>query len=106
MRIGFIGLGIMGKPMALNLLKGGHSLSVYARREASMVPLREAGAETCASPREVARAADISFVMVSDTADVEHVVLGENGFLHGARAGPVLADMSTIAPANTRLMAE
>ncbi|MGI9046648.1 MAG: 2-hydroxy-3-oxopropionate reductase [Burkholderiales bacterium] len=106
MRIGFIGLGIMGKPMALNLLKGGYQLSVYARREASMVPLREAGAQTCASPSEVARIAEISFVLVSDTADVEHVVLGENGFIHGARAGTVLVDMSTIAPANTRVIAE
>lgn len=106
MRIGFIGLGIMGRPMALNLIKGGHELCVYARREASMAPLREAGAATCRSASEVAQAADISFMMVSDTADVEQVALGERGFIHGARPGTVLIDMSTIAPANTRMIAE
>lgn len=105
MQLGFIGLGIMGRPMALNLMKAGHSLSVYARREAAMTPLIDGGASACSSPREIANVADISFVMVSDTSDVEEVVLGKDGFIQGARRGTVLVDMSTIAPVNTRSVA-
>ncbi|WP_159951761.1 NAD(P)-binding domain-containing protein, partial [Polaribacter septentrionalilitoris] len=64
--LGFIGLGIMGRPMALNLRRAGHPLVVHARRPESMRPLADAGATTCASPAEVARQADIVFTMVSD----------------------------------------
>ncbi len=105
-KVGFIGLGIMGRPQALNLIKGGYSLSVYARRPESMEPLQAAGATACASPKEVAARSDIIFVMVADTPDVEQVILGDNGVIHGARPGSVVVDMSTISPSATRTMAE
>lgn len=105
-RIGFIGLGIMGRPMALNLRKAGHELWVHARRADSMQPLSDAGAKACASPQDVARNADLVFVCVSDTPDVEQVILGDKGVIRGARAGSVVVDMSTIAPAATRRLAD
>ena len=105
-RIGFVGLGIMGRPMALNLRKAGHELWVHARRAESMQPLSEAGAKACASPQEVARNAEIVFICVSDTPDVEQVIRGDHGAIHGVRAGSVVVDMSTIAPAATRRLAE
>jgi 2-hydroxy-3-oxopropionate reductase len=101
-KVGFIGLGIMGRPMALNLKRAGVELSVYARRAESLAPLTEAAAIACASPAEVARQADIVFTMVSDTADVEEVILGTHGVIEGARSGLVVVDMSTISPAATR----
>jgi len=104
-RIGYIGLGIMGRPMALNLLKAGHSVWVYARRTKSLLPLTEAGATACTSPAEVARHVDIVFTNVSDTPDVQEVVLGKNGVIDGARRGSVLVDNSTISPSATRTMA-
>ena len=104
--IGFIGLGIMGRPMALNLIKAGHALSVHARRAESMAPLTAAGAIACASPAEVARQADVIFTMVSDTPDVEEVVLGSEGVIEGVRPGSVVVDMSTTSPSATRAMAE
>jgi len=103
--VGFIGLGIMGKPMALNLIKGGYSLRVYGRRVESMAPLAAAGAIACASPEEAARAADITFIMVSDTQDVEQVILGPKGILSGAGPGAIVVDMSTISPVATRSLA-
>jgi len=106
MKLGFIGLGIMGRPMALNLLKAGHTLRVYARRAQSMQPLIAAGAEACATALEVAAASDIVFVMVSDTPDVEQVILGEDGILRGARAGSAVVDMSSISPIATRAIAQ
>lgn len=105
MKLGFVGLGIMGRPMALNLRKAGHALSVYGRRSVTMKPLIDAGATPADSPKEVAAASDVIFVMVSDTPDVEHVVLGEHGIAQGARAGAIVVDMSTISPAATREMA-
>jgi len=105
LNVGFIGLGIMGKPMALNLIKGGYSLWVYSRRLESMAPLTAAGAHACASPEEVARGADITFIMVSDTQDVEQVILGPKGVLSGARPGAIVVDMSTISPVATRSLA-
>ncbi|KAA6184009.1 2-hydroxy-3-oxopropionate reductase [Thiohalocapsa marina] len=104
--IGFIGLGIMGRPMALNLVRAGYPLTVYARRQVSMVPLLEAGATGCSSPAEVARRSSIVFVMVSDTPDVEQVVLGDEGVIEGVRPGAIVVDMSTISPSATRAMAE
>lgn len=104
--IGFIGLGIMGRPMALNLKQAGGKLFVHARRAESMEPLAAAGAITCASPAEVARQADVIFTMVADTPDVEQVILGENGVLDGVRAGSLVVDMSTVSPAATRAIAE
>ncbi|HEX5802802.1 MAG TPA: NAD(P)-binding domain-containing protein [Azospira sp.] len=102
MKIGFVGLGIMGRPMALNVLKGGHEVVVWARRAESMAPLAAAGAQTAASPAEVARQVEVVISMVADAPDVEQVMLGENGVASGARdkpAAPVAVDMSTIAPA-------
>jgi 2-hydroxy-3-oxopropionate reductase len=96
----------MGRPMALNLRKAGHALWVYARRADSMKPLSEAGATACTSPKEVAANADITFVCVSDTPDVEQVILGEGGLVHGVRQGSVVVDMSTISPVATRRYAE
>jgi 2-hydroxy-3-oxopropionate reductase len=105
MKLGFIGLGIMGRPMALNLRKAGHALSVYARRAEGMRPLTEAGASACQSPKDVAANADITFVCVSDTPDVEEVILGAQGLIHGVRKGSVVVDMSTISPVATRRFA-
>lgn len=104
--IAFIGLGIMGRPMALNLLKAGHRLRVHARRVESMQPLSQAGAIACASPAEAARGSQMIFTMVSDTPDVEQVVLGEHGVIHGAAAGAVVVDMSTISSVSTREIAQ
>ena len=102
MEVGFIGLGIMGRPMALNLIKGGHSVHVFARRPESMVPLTDAGARTWASPAEVASRVQMVISMVADAPDVEEVLLGPAGAAVGARPGLVAVDMSTIAPAAAR----
>lgn len=103
--IGFVGLGIMGRPMALNLLRAGHALAVYARRAQSMAPLAKAGAQTCQSPAEVARRASIVFTMVADTPDVEQVILGSQGVIEGVGPDSLIVDMSTIAPSATRAIA-
>src|SRR6478672_10441079 len=102
MQLGFIGLGVMGRPMALNLLKNGHQMSIYARRPESAAPLVAAGARRCDSPAAVAANADVIFTMVTASSDLEKVVLGENGVIHQARAGSVLVDMETIDPAVAR----
>ncbi len=104
--VGFIGLGIMGRPMALNLIKAGYELVVHARRPESMAPLAEAAARTLSSPAAVAREAAIVFTMVSDTPDVEEVILGSEGVIQGVRPDAVVVDMSTISPSSTRMMAE
>jgi len=103
--VGFIGLGVMGKPMALNLIKGGYRLRVYGRRKETMAPLVEAGATACGSPEEAARGCDVVFTMVTNTQDVLEVVLGERGIVAGARRGAILVDMGTISPAATRTIA-
>ena len=105
-KIGFIGLGIMGRPMVLNLRKHGHAVWVHGRRAATMAPLIEAGATACDSPAEVAANADVIFVMVSDTPDVEQVLLGKHGISERVRKGSVVVDMSTISPAATRRFAQ
>ncbi len=105
MNLGFIGLGIMGRPMALNLRKAGHPLWVHARRPVTMEMLVEAGAHACHSAKEVAAHAEIIFIMVTDTPDVEQVVLGDNGLVHGLRPGSIVVDMSTISPAAARRLA-
>ena len=105
MKIGFVGPGIMGRPMALNLRKAGHDVRVYGRRRETMQPLVEAGATACDSPQEAAAQADVTFVIVSDTPDVEQVVFGDKGIAAGARRGSIVVDMSTISPAATRDMA-
>jgi len=105
MKIGFIGTGIMGRPMALNLIKAGHELFTWGRRFDTVEPLLVAGATGKGTPAEVAASADICFTVVSGTADVEQVILGERGLIHGAKAGSVIVDMSTIAPSATRRIA-
>ena len=106
MKIGFIGLGIMGTPMSLNLIKAGHSLWVHARRPESMQPLVQAGAIVCSCARDVALNTEIIFVMVSDTCDVEQVILGEMGVIQGAKPGSIVVDMSTISPVATKVLAQ
>ena len=103
--VGFIGLGVMGRPMALNLIKGGYRLRVYGRRKEAMAPLVEAGAVSCGSPEEAARECDVIFTMVTTTRDVQEVVLGERGVIAGARPGAIVIDMGTISPTATRAIA-
>jgi 3-hydroxyisobutyrate dehydrogenase len=101
-RIGFIGLGIMGQGMARNLLRAGFDLTIWNRTAAKMQPLLEAGARAAASPAELASRCTVVITCVSDTPDVEEVVLGENGAIHGLQAGSLLIDMSTISPQVTQ----
>ncbi|HEY3137143.1 MAG TPA: NAD(P)-binding domain-containing protein, partial [Blastocatellia bacterium] len=98
MQIGFIGLGIMGKPMALNLIKAGFSLTVYNRTAGNGTSLAEAGASVAGSPQEVTASSDVIVTIVSDTPDVESVLFGERGVWHGLKRGQVVIDMSTISP--------
>jgi 2-hydroxy-3-oxopropionate reductase len=105
MNVGFIGLGIMGRPMALNLLRHGHALTVWSRREESMRPLCDAGARGATSPADVAGAAEVVFSMVPDAPDVRDVMLGAQGVGRAAKAGLVAVDMSTILPTAARQIA-
>lgn len=105
MKIGFIGTGIMGRPMALNLIRAGHEMFTWGRRFDTVEPLLVAGAMGKGTPAEVAASADIVFTVVAGTADVEHVILGERGLIHGAKPGSIIVDMSTIAPSATRRIA-
>ncbi len=104
-KIGFIGLGIMGQGMAHNLLKAGYDLTIWNRTAVKMTPLIEAGATAADSPAALAEVCDIIFICVSDTADVEAVILGENGVIHGVQPGALVVDHSTISPHATRAMA-
>jgi 2-hydroxy-3-oxopropionate reductase len=103
--IGFIGLGIMGKPMAGNLIKGGHTLYLHSR---SGVPqeLASAGGKACASAKEVAQKADIIITMVPDTPDVERALFGQNGVAEGLSRGKTVIDMSSISPIETKQFAK
>jgi 2-hydroxy-3-oxopropionate reductase len=105
MKLGFIGLGVMGRPMALNLMKRGHEMAVYARRADSTAPLVAAGARAYVTPAELAAHAQIVFTMVTSSRDVEQVVLGDDGVIHGAARGSVLVDMETISPVTARTVA-
>lgn len=105
MKLGFIGLGVMGRPMALNLMKHGHQMGVYARRPQSAAPLIAAGATGYKTPAELAAACDVVFTVVTASSDFEQVVLGENGIIRGARAGCVVVDMETISPVVARNIA-
>jgi 2-hydroxy-3-oxopropionate reductase len=98
MKIGFVGLGIMGKPMAKNLVKAGFELTVHDRAEAPVAELVAAGARAAASGREVAEASEIVITMLPNSPHVKAAVLGERGILEGMRAGKILVDMSSIAP--------
>src|SRR5438093_10314726 len=97
-RVGFIGLGIMGKPMAKNLLRAGFSLVVHNRSRAAVEELAKAGAATAQSPREVAMQVDTIVTMLPNSPDVELVALGPNGLKEGVRDGQLFIDMSTINP--------
>ncbi len=101
-KVGFIGLGIMGRGMANNLLKAGFKVRVWNRTASRMEPLVEAGAEAGSSPADVAAHSDIIVTCVSDTPDVERVLLGEDGVIHGAKPGSLVIDCSTISPQATK----
>jgi 3-hydroxyisobutyrate dehydrogenase-like beta-hydroxyacid dehydrogenase len=101
-RVGWIGLGIMGRPMAENLLRAGFEVTAYNRTPARLEEFVLSGGQAAASPRDVARASDVIVTMVSDTPDVEEVLFGAVGVSAAARAAQVLIDMSTISPRATR----
>ena len=98
LKVGFIGIGVMGGPMALNILKGGHPLTVYDVNPEAIARLTKAGAKAAGSPREVGAASDVVVTMLPEPAHVEQVVLGANGVAEGLRKGGVVIDMSTIDP--------
>lgn len=105
MKVGFIGLGVMGAPMAGNLIKAGHTLFLATR---SKVPatLQEAGGIVCATAADVARQAEIVITMLPDTPDVERVLFGEGGVVEGLSRGKLVVDMSSISPLETKRFAE
>lgn len=105
LKVGYIGLGIMGRPMALNLLKAGFELTVYNRTKAKTQPLVEAGATAVDTPKAVAEASDVIVTNVTGPEDVKAVVLGPEGVIEGARKGSIVVDMSTISPQATREIA-
>ena len=105
-RVGFIGLGIMGLGMARNLLKAGFDLTVWNRTTSKAEALTGEGARVAATPASLAARCDIIVVCVSDTPDVEEVLLDEDGVLHGVQAGSLVVDCSTISPIKTRQIAE
>ncbi|TKH42871.1 2-hydroxy-3-oxopropionate reductase [Paenibacillus terrae] len=97
-KIGFIGLGIMGRPMSLNLLKADYELTVFDINQEAVAALVASGAHPAASPKEVAERSEIIFTMLPNSNHVKEVVLGENGILKGASVGSVIVDMSSISP--------
>ncbi len=98
MKVGFIGLGIMGSSMAYNIFKGGYDLIVYNRTESKTKIFKEAGVPVAKTPREVAEKSDVVIIMVTDAPDVESVIFGENGIIGGAHEGLIVIDMSTNSP--------
>ncbi len=108
MNIGFIGIGVMGRPMTLNLLKAEHHVTIYARHpdKPEVQEVLNAGAKLAPSPRAVAMASDIVITMLPNSPEVEEVVTGPHGILEGARKGLIIIDMSTIAPAVSRKLAQ
>ena len=106
MKVAFIGMGTMGAPMALNILKAGHEVVVNNRSREREIPVAEAGARRAATPGEAAAGCEIVITCLSDTPDVEHVILGKDGVIEGAAKGTIVVDMSTISPTATRRMAE
>lgn len=104
-RIGFIGLGIMGKPMAMHLLNGRHSLTVLSGSKFAS-EFKRAGASVVSTPAELASSSDIVITIVPDTPDVENIVLGKNGIAEGVRKGSLFIDMSTIAFATSKKIGE
>lgn len=104
--IGFIGLGVMGKPMAHNLLKAGYQLTVHNRGQAAVEELVSTGAQRAGTPAECVSQADIVITMLPDGPDVELVMAGPKGVFDGAKAGAILVDMSTISPVIAKRLAE
>jgi 2-hydroxy-3-oxopropionate reductase len=104
-QIGFIGLGIMGKPMSKNLLKAGYNLLVYDINQEAVKEIVAVGAKAGSSPKEVAEKTDIIITMLPNSPHVKEVVLGKNGVLQGAKAGSIIIDMSSIAPLASREVA-
>ena len=106
-RVAFCGLGIMGGPMAANLVRAGYDLSVYTRtKEKAERFAQEHGASAAATPREAAEGASVVITMVPDAPEVEEVLLGEQGAVHGLGDGALAVDMSTIAPTAARAVGE
>lgn len=103
--LGFIGLGIMGRPMAAHLLVGGNRVNVFNRSPGAVMALQEKGAVAWASPKAVATHSETIFIMVPDTPDVEKVLFGPEGVAEGLRKGTVVVDMSSISPIETRVFA-
>jgi 3-hydroxyisobutyrate dehydrogenase len=106
LKIGFIGLGIMGQPMAANLVKAGFPLTVFNRTRSKCEPLAALGAAVASSPQEVAAESEVVITIVSDTPDVEQVIFGEAGIWHSAKPGTTVIDMSTISPRATMQFSE
>lgn len=106
MKIGYIGLGLMGKPCALNLIKAGHQLYVWARRPEATKEVAEQGATVCAGIAEVAAQVDVLFLNVTNSSDVEAVLFADNGVVKGGKKGLTVVDMSTISATATRAMAK
>ena len=106
LKVGYIGLGLMGKSIARNILKAGFPLVVHNRSRASAEELVGEGATAANSPKEVASQVDVVFTNLPDTPDVEKVVLGDNGIIEGAHDGLIYIDNSTIKPAAARRIAE
>ncbi len=108
MQLGFIGIGVMGRPMTLNLLKAGYQVTIYARHpeKPEVQEVLNAGAKLAPSSRAVAMASDMVITMLPNSPQVEEVVAGPNGILEGARKGLIIIDMSTIAPAVSRKLAQ
>lgn len=106
MKIGFIGLGIMGKPMSKNLVKKGYDLVVYNRSKASVEELISLGAKSANSPKEVAEKSDIIITMLPNSPQVLEVCLGENGVIEGSKKGQIIIDMSSIDPLKSRELGE
>lgn len=105
-KVGFIGLGIMGKPMSKNLIKAGYSLVVLDRNSQAVGELVEAGAESVATPKAIAEKCDVIITMLPNSPQVQEVALGENGIIDGAKPGLTLIDMSSIAPLASREICE
>lgn len=102
--VGFIGLGIMGKPMSRNLLQAGYPLVVYTRTKAKIKEMEKEGAQGATTPREVGEKSEIVITMLPDSPQVEEVILGENGVLAGVDKGKIVIDMSSIDPFSTQLI--
>ena len=105
-KIGFIGLGIMGKPMALNLLKAGYPITFYARKPDVIEEMTAAGAVSVSSPRGVAESTEIVITIVTADPQIREVMLGAEGVLEGASEGQLIVDMSTVSPMTAREISE